>query len=64
MVSVSDSAGNAIAINRYDEFGIPQARNMGRFQHTGQTWYGDFGLDIYKARMYSPSLGRFISGSV
>ena len=60
VVSVSDSAGNAVAINRYDEFGIPQAGNMGRFQYTGQTWYGEIGLYNYKARMYSPSLGRFM----
>jgi hypothetical protein len=32
VVAVSDSAGNATAINRYDEFGIPGAANTGRFQ--------------------------------
>ncbi|HYG47262.1 MAG TPA: hypothetical protein VD846_04890, partial [Allosphingosinicella sp.] len=38
VVAVSDSAGNATAVNRYDEFGIPAATNIGRFQYTGQAW--------------------------
>lgn len=60
VVAVSDTAGAAIAINRYDEYGIPQANNLGRFQYTGQTWFAEAGLYNYKARMYSPSLGRFM----
>ena len=31
IVSVTDSAGATIAINRYDEYGIPGAGNIGRF---------------------------------
>jgi hypothetical protein len=33
-----ESAGNAIGINRYDEYGVPASTNIGRFQYTGQTW--------------------------
>jgi RHS repeat-associated protein len=33
---------------------------MGRFQYTGQAWYGEVGLYNFKARWYSPSLGRFM----
>ena len=33
---------------------------MGRFQYTGQAWIAELGLYYYKARMYSPSLGRFL----
>lgn len=60
VVAVSDAGGNALAINRYDEYGIPQSGNLGRFQYTGQTWLAEAGLYNYKARMYSPSLGRFM----
>ncbi|HYG48316.1 MAG TPA: RHS repeat-associated core domain-containing protein, partial [Allosphingosinicella sp.] len=60
VVAVSDSAGNATAVNRYDEFGIPAATNIGRFQYTGQAWLPQLGLYHYKARIYSPTLGRFL----
>lgn len=60
IVAVTDDAGNALAINSYDEYGIPAANNLGRFQYTGQKWLPSLGLYDYKARMYSPSLGRFM----
>ncbi|NIJ20938.1 RHS repeat-associated protein [Sphingomonas naasensis] len=60
IVAVSDGSGNAIGINRYDEYGIPAATNIGRFQYTGQAWLPDLGMYYYKARIYSPSLGRFM----
>lgn len=59
IVAVTDAAGNTLAINRYDEYGFPQG-NTGRFQYTGQVWLGEVGLYYYKARMYSPGLGRFL----
>ncbi len=58
--SVANSSGSALAINSYDEYGIPGAGNLGRFQYTGQVWLGEAGLYYYKARIYSPSLGRFM----
>ena len=60
IVSVADSTGAVLAINTYDEFGIPASTNVGRFQFTGQAWLPEAGLFYYKARMYSPTLGRFL----
>lgn len=60
VVAVSNDAGNAITINSYDEYGIPGANNQGRFQYTGQAWLPELGMYDYKARMYSPTLGRFM----
>lgn len=61
IVLVSDATGaNVIGVNRYDEYGIPQLGNVGRFQYTGQAWLQDLGMSYYKARMYSPTLGRFM----
>jgi RHS repeat-associated protein len=60
VVAVTNDAGNTIAVNIYDEFGIPGGNNLGRFQYTGQKWLPSLGLYDYKARMYSPTLGRFM----
>ncbi len=60
IVAVTDGNGNALAINSYDEYGIPAATNQGRFQYTGQAWVPELGMFYYKARMYSPTLGRFM----
>jgi RHS repeat-associated protein len=60
IVAVTNSAGASIATNTYDEYGIPAAGNLGRFQYTGQAWIPEVGLYHYKARAYSPTLGRFL----
>ena len=73
IVSVADSTGAVLAINTYDEFGIPASTNVGRFQFSRgsrpsggrgrpetQAWLPEAGLFYYKARMYSPTLGRFL----
>src|SRR6185437_13591336 len=44
----------------YDEYGIPGSANSGRFQYTGQMWVSELGMYFYKARAYSPTLGRFM----
>jgi RHS repeat-associated protein len=59
IVAISGAAGVA-QINRYDEYGIPAVANAGRFQYTGQIWLAEIGLYYYKARIYSPTLGRFM----
>ncbi|MEA3039495.1 MAG: hypothetical protein QOE79_2008 [Sphingomonadales bacterium] len=59
-VAVADDSGNEVAINRYDEYGIPQSGNGGRFQYAGQALLIDLGLFYDKARIYSPTLGRFL----
>lgn len=55
-------SGTQLAINRYDEYGIPDPNlnNTGRFQYTGQAWIPELGMYHYKARVYSPMLGRFL----
>jgi RHS repeat-associated protein len=60
VVALSDANGAMTAINRYDEYGIPAAGNVGRFQYTGQAFLPELGLYYYKARIYSPTLGRFL----
>jgi RHS repeat-associated protein len=60
IVSFADASGAATNINSYDEYGIPAAGNYGRFQYTGQMMIAQLGMYHYKARMYSPTLGRFM----
>jgi len=60
IVAISNSSGTVTNVNTYDEYGKPGAGNVGRFQYTGQKWYGALGLYDYKARMYHPGLGRFM----
>jgi RHS repeat-associated protein len=60
IVAVSNSSGTVTAVNTYDEYGKPGSGNAGRFQYTGQKWIADLGLYDYKARMYHPSIDRFM----
>jgi RHS repeat-associated protein len=60
IVALADDSGNAMAINGYDAWGIPNAANSGRFGYTGQAWVSELGMYYYKARIYSPTLGRFM----
>jgi RHS repeat-associated protein len=60
IVVTDSSGGTAVAINSYDEYGIPKTGNLGRFQYTGQAWLPEIGMYYYKARIYSPTLGRFM----
>ncbi len=59
-MAVTDASGAAIAVNAYDDYGIPAVTNAGRFQYTGQAWLPEIGMYNYKARIYSPTLGRFL----
>jgi RHS repeat-associated protein len=66
VMAIADSLGSVIATNSYDEYGNPPLdanllnQNTGRFQYTGQAWLAELGLYYYKARLYSPTLGRFL----
>lgn len=60
IVAVTGAGGANPAINTYDEYGIPGSTNTGRFQYTGQVWLPEIGMYYYKARIYSPTLGRFL----
>lgn len=53
--------GGALLANQtYDEYGVHGTQTPERFGYTGQVWVPEAGLYYYKARMYSPSLGRFM----
>jgi RHS repeat-associated protein len=60
IVASTSILGTPNVINTYDEYGIPGAGNTGRFQYTGQAWLRELGMYYYKARIYSPTLGRFM----
>jgi RHS repeat-associated protein len=60
IVAVANANGQSVQHNRYDEYGVPAATNVGRFQYTGQIWLPELGMYYYKARIYSPYLGRFM----
>ena len=60
VIAASNSSGATVVTNAYDSFGIPKSTNSGRFQYTGQTWLPELGMYHYKARIYSPTLGRFL----
>ena len=60
IVSIGNADGTLRTIDSYDEYGLPGSSNDGRFQYTGQAWLPALGLYYYKARMYSPRLGRFL----
>jgi RHS repeat-associated protein len=60
LVGITNTAGTTLNINAYDEYGIPKATNLGRYQYTGQTWLSEIGLYYYRARLYNPTLGRFM----
>ncbi|AXK43553.1 RHS repeat-associated core domain-containing protein [Erythrobacter aureus] len=63
---VTNYQGAPLHTNSYDEYGIPDTATgddiatKGRFRYTGQVWIPELGMYYYKARIYSPTLGRFI----
>lgn len=60
VIALSNASGGLHAINSYSPYGIPGWTNEGRFQYTGQTWLKDLEMYHYKARIYSPGMGRFL----
>jgi RHS repeat-associated protein len=60
IIGLVNANGTPSVINRYDSWGIPGSGNDGRFQYTGQAWIPELGMYHYKARIYSPTLGRFL----
>lgn len=66
IVASGDDNSLNVHVNTYDEYGIPPLNasgeniNIGRFQYTGQIWLPEIGMYHYKARVYSPTLGRFL----
>jgi len=60
IIGGANSTGASQFKNAYDQYGRPAPTNTGRFQYTGQLWLAEIGLYHYKARLYSPNLGRFL----
>jgi RHS repeat-associated protein len=60
VTSVTDASGDVLSVNTYDDWGVPGAENVGRFQYTGQLWLPELGLYHYKARFYSSASARFL----
>ncbi|HEV7661207.1 MAG TPA: RHS repeat-associated core domain-containing protein, partial [Allosphingosinicella sp.] len=60
IVAITNGSAVVTNVNTYDEYGIPGSGNAGRFQYTGQMWLGELGMYHYRARFYSPTLGRFL----
>lgn len=66
IVALADCNGARQGGNAYDEYGIPDSAagndiaTKGRFRYTGQLWIPELGMYYFKARIYSPTLGRFL----
>jgi RHS repeat-associated protein len=60
ITAVADDGGNPLRVNGYDNWGIRNPGDWGRFAYTGQLWLADLGMYYHKARIYSPTLGRFL----
>ncbi|WP_296615752.1 RHS repeat-associated core domain-containing protein [Sphingomonas sp.] len=60
VIATSNISGARASLDSYDEYGIPGSGNSGRLQYTGQAYLPEIGLYYYKARVYSPTLGRFM----
>ncbi len=57
---ITTNTGTQYALNTYDAYGVPGAANTGRFQYAGQMWLPEINMYYNKARLYSPTLGRFM----
>lgn len=60
ITAVTDDSASVQWINGYDAYGIPNWSNEGRFQFTGQIEIPELEMYHYKARIYSPTMGRFL----
>jgi RHS repeat-associated protein len=69
IVQTTNYLGMPHITNSYDEYGIPDTATNGtnadittggRFRYTGQAWIPELEMYYYKARIYSPTLGRFL----
>jgi RHS repeat-associated protein len=62
IIALAATDGSLNNIKSYDAYGIPDAinANYGRFSYAGQIILPELGMYHYKARIYSPTLGRFL----
>jgi RHS repeat-associated protein len=60
IVATTDNGGTALSTVKYSPDGVAATAPAAGFGYTGQLWLGDLKLYYYKARMYSPDVGRFL----
>ncbi len=60
VVALANGTGATTAGQSYGPFGETDGTPASRFGYTGQQYLAPLGLYYYKARMYSPMLGRFL----
>jgi RHS repeat-associated protein len=62
IVGMTDSGGVLTLTRRYDAWGgLEVGADQPGYAFTGREWDPEVGLYYYRARFYSPSIGRFIS---
>ncbi|WP_239142865.1 RHS repeat-associated core domain-containing protein [Variovorax sp. WS11] len=59
-MATANATGASTGIYSYGPYGEPNTTTGPRFRYIGQQLIGELGLYYYKARFYSPSLGRFL----
>jgi len=59
--TLTDGSGNVVETLAYDSFGNNAGSTRTRYTYTGRERDADTGLLYYRARVYDPQLGRFIS---
>jgi RHS repeat-associated protein len=60
IVKRTDAAGTVIGTQSYDSFGVGTGLPSG-FGYTGREWDSESALAHYRARIYDPQQGRFLS---
>jgi len=60
IVAMSDAAGNVTEQHSYDSYGNSNDLTGNPFRYTGRRLDAETGLYYYRARYYSPSIGRFL----
>lgn len=60
VTATANSAGTSTATYSYGPYGEPNVTTGVRFRYTGQQYIGGLNLYYYKARFYSPAIGRFL----
>ncbi len=62
VTDITDNSGNVVESYQYDVYGQPNITSTigNRFMFTGREYDNETGLYYYRARYYSPTIGRFL----